>query len=289
MKKFVFPVIAGLVVSLNFVSCSWWLSLSDFTPALDKKVSKFETTQEKVKFLQSFSDLLSDKIFTTDKNAWLFADLRNYSLSMLNVFQHQLIEENKNSQNNSDFYEVNLNLGGKMTKLPVLSDKFSNVDINEVRKAVLKWHNDERRSLWLKEYKYNLDLEWTAITWANNLANSGKTKNLHARSSNDGYYNYDSLLSWFSNLWVKFPKSMWWWASFSESIWYGMYKCSSSDCTQNLINAIKTTWDGLIMKEKVSNGSHYKAATMKYFTQMWVWIAVNNGRYYMVIHYWVDF
>jgi hypothetical protein len=120
------------------------LSLSDFTPALDKKVAKFETTQEKVKFLQTFSDLLSDKVFTTDKNAWLFADLRNYSLNMLNVFKHQLIEENKN---NPDYYEVNLSLGGKVTSLLVLSDKFMNIDVDEVRKAVLKWHNDERRSL----------------------------------------------------------------------------------------------------------------------------------------------
>ena len=285
MKRFMFPVLAGLVVSVSFVSYSWWLSLSDFTLALDKKVAKFETTQEKVKFLQTFSDLLSDKVFTTDKNAWLFADLRNYSLNMLNVFKHQLIEENKN---NPDYYEVNLSLGGKVTSLPVLSDKFTNIDVDEVRKAVLKWHNDERRSFWLKEYKYNLDLEWTAITWTNNLANSWKTKNLHARKSSDGFYNYDSLLNWFANLWVNFPKSIWWWASFSESIGYGMYRCSASDCTQSLIKSIKTTWDGLIMKEKASNGSHYKAATMKYFTQMWVGIAVSNGRYYMVIHYWVD-
>lgn len=289
MKKFVYLLIIWLIVWAQLGSYSRWLSLSDFTPALDKKVSKFETTKEKVDFLQSFSDLLADKIFTTDKNAWLFADLRNYSLSMLNVFQHQLIEENKNNQNNTDFYEVNLNLGSKVTKLPVLFDKFSNINVDEVRKAVLKWHNDERKSLWLKEYKYNLDLEWTAITWANNLANSGKTKNLHARKTSDGYYNYDSLLSWFAGLWVKFPKSMDWWASFSESIGYGMYRCSSNDCTQSLINSIKTTWDGLIMKEKATKGSHYKAATMKYFTQMWVWIAVSNGRYYMVIHYWVDF
>lgn len=120
------------------------MSLSDFTPALDKKVAKLETTQEKVKFLQSFSDLLADKTFTTDKNAWLFAEIRNYSLSMLNVFQHELIEENKN---NSDSGQVTLSLGGKVTSLPVLSDKFSNIDVDEVRKAVLGWHNAERKSL----------------------------------------------------------------------------------------------------------------------------------------------
>jgi hypothetical protein len=45
------------------------------------------------------------------------------------------------------------------------------------------------------------------------------------------------------------------------------------------------------MWEKASNGSHYKAAVMKHFTQMWVWIAIDkvNNRYYLVIHYWVNF
>jgi hypothetical protein len=45
------------------------------------------------------------------------------------------------------------------------------------------------------------------------------------------------------------------------------------------------------MWEKASNGSHYKAAVMKHFTQMWAWIAIDkvNNRYYVVLHYGVDF
>jgi hypothetical protein len=99
------------------------------------------------------------------------------------------------------------------------------------------------------------------------------------------------MLNRFSNLWIKFPTSVKWAASFSESVWYWGYKCSKSDCTQDLITAIKKTWTNLIMKEKSSKGSHYNAATMKHFTQMWAWIAIDksNNRYYLVIHYWVDF
>jgi hypothetical protein len=45
------------------------------------------------------------------------------------------------------------------------------------------------------------------------------------------------------------------------------------------------------MNEKSSNGSHYRAAVMKHFTQMWAWIAIDksNNRYYIVLHYWVNF
>ena len=90
---------------------------------------------------------------------------------------------------------------------------------------------------------------------------------------------------------IKFPSSIKWAASFSESIGYGSYKCSKSDCTQELITAIKKTWTWLIMKEKSSNGSHYRAVVMKHFTQMWVWIAIDkyHNRYYVVFHYWVNF
>jgi hypothetical protein len=45
------------------------------------------------------------------------------------------------------------------------------------------------------------------------------------------------------------------------------------------------------MKEKTSKGSHYNAAVMKHFTQMWAWIAIDrsNNRYYLVLHYGVEF
>jgi hypothetical protein len=45
------------------------------------------------------------------------------------------------------------------------------------------------------------------------------------------------------------------------------------------------------MKEKSYNCSHYRAAVMKHFTQMWAWITIDksNNRYYLVIHYGVDF
>ena len=69
------------------------LSVANFTPALDKKVAKMKTTEEKVKFLQSFSDLLASPRFVQDKNAKLFSDLREYSLNMLRVFEYELKEE----------------------------------------------------------------------------------------------------------------------------------------------------------------------------------------------------
>lgn len=293
MKKFIiiiFSILSIFSISYNY---SQAISVATFTPALDKKVAKMKTTEEKVKFLKSFSDLLASPRFVQDKNAKLFADLREYTLNMLRVFEYELKEEQAKSNSKTSTSSNNTVSITKIsiTSLPHLPDNFSNIDEWTVRNAISSWHNEERNNVWVNPYTYNLDLEWSATYRATKLAESGKTSNLHLRNSWDWYYNYDSMLNRFSNLWISFPKSVKWAASFSETVWYWYYKCSKSDCTQDLITAIKKTWTNLIMKEKSSNGSHYRAATMKHFTQMWAWIAIDksHNRYYLVLHYWVNF
>lgn len=57
-----------------------------------------KTTEEKVKWLRSFSKLLNEPTFTQDKNAKLFAEIRDYSLNMLKYFEAELQNEQlKNS------------------------------------------------------------------------------------------------------------------------------------------------------------------------------------------------
>lgn len=289
MKKFLIIILSILplfFISINQVNS---LSVADFSPALDKKVAKMKTTEEKVKFLQSFSNLLAKPNFKKDKNAKVFADLREYTLNMLKVFEYELKEEQaKNKSSNKTNATTQKTY---KSDLPHLSNNFSNINEQKVRNAILSRHNEERNNIWVNPYSYNLDLEWSATTWATILADSHKTSNLHLRNAWDWYYNYNSMLNRFSNLWIKFPASIKWAASFSESVWYWGYKCSKSDCTDDLITAIKKTWTNLIMKEKASKDSHYNAATMKHFTQMWAWIAIDksNNRYYLVLHYGVDF
>ena len=297
MKK-VSILILSILFSLLFYNNTQALSVADFTPAIDKKVANMKTTQEKVEYLRSLADLLTTPKFTQDKNARLYADLREYVLNMLKVFEYELKEEQSKTQNSSNkkgsqttSNKSTNNTNSTTKKLPHLLDNFSNINEQKVRDAVLSRHNEERKNVWVNPYIYNIDLEWSATTRANSLAKTWKTSNLHIRNSWDGYYNYNSILNRFWDLGINFPTSTKWAASFSETIWYGSYKCSKNDCTQELINAIKKTRNNLIMKEKSSKGSHYKAATMKHFTQMWIWIALDkaHNRYYLVIHYSVDF
>lgn len=270
------------------------ISVSDFTPILDKKIAKMESTQEKVEYLQSFLASINSSKYTKSNDAWLYKGIEKYVQNMLNVFEHELRQEwtksTTNNQTPSNQTEVYTEFSSKIGNLPTLSDNISNVDVQKVREAILSWHNTERASLWRSAYKYSIDLEWSATIRAKNLANSGKTKNLHARKAWDWYYNYNSMTNRFSSLWINFWNIPKWATAFSETVWRNVYRCNKADCTDELITAIKKTWTWLIMKEKSSNWSHYRSATMNHFTQMWAWIAIdkNHNRYYVVLHYGVD-
>lgn len=279
MKKFLLVIFFSIsTIALNPAKA---LNPENFTPVIDRKIEKLTTIEQKVAFLQNLSSILSNNKYSKDKNSDFYDDIRTYSLQLLQSFQNLLDEESL----------IQISIQSKKLNLPTLSDNISNIDEQMVRDAILSWHNEEREIMWSNPYSYNLDLEWSANIWADNLAKSGKTKNLHPRNSWDGYYNYSSMFNRFSDLWIEFPYSANWAATFSESIGYNSYKCSKSDCTDDLINAVKKTWTWLIMKEKSYRWSHYNAATMKHFSQMWAGIAIDysHNRYYVVFHYGVDF
>ena len=151
-------------------------------------------------------------------------------------------------------------------------------------------HNAERIAIGATPYGYHSDLEKAATTRAKVLNAEARTSNTHGRKSGDGYYNYTSIMEWFNNLGIYFPNAGGGRTAFSESVGRGYYKCSSNDCTDSLITAIKTTWDNLIMKEKNHNGAHYRSATMPHFTQMGMGISIDTekNRYYLVLHYSMD-
>ena len=98
MKKFILIILCIFWILFFSHYQANAISVADFTPALDKKVANMKTTQEKVIFLQSFSDMLATPKFTQDKNARVYKDLRQYTLNMLNVFQHELRQEQTESQ-----------------------------------------------------------------------------------------------------------------------------------------------------------------------------------------------
>ncbi|HRX63761.1 MAG TPA: CAP domain-containing protein [Candidatus Absconditabacterales bacterium] len=161
-----------------------------------------------------------------------------------------------------------------------------NVNWDRVEKAWLEWHNAERRGLGLDEYSISESLNFSSLEWAQKLAKQNYST--HERKTSDNGYNYYSILNWFNGLGIDFDYNG---TAFSENIAYQYYNCKKSDCTQNMINALKKGFD-FWMSEKweteYSKRAHYRAIIHPYFDEIGVGVALVGKRYWVVSHYGIN-
>jgi hypothetical protein len=152
----------------------------------------------------------------------------------------------------------------------------------KVRWARMSRYNYVRKDLGRVPYVFNRDLDKTAYE------RSEKAKSdwfiTHKRSPTDWYYNYDWITKRFADRGLTFKNVNR--ATFSENIWRNYYSCSKTDCTQDLINAIRPTFD-MYMKEKSRNWPHYASIVKTEFRIIWLWIVVDytNKKYFLTVHY----
>ncbi len=163
------------------------------------------------------------------------------------------------------------------------------VDMSQVRDTWLQWTNYLRTEQLGDRGAYAADwrLNMTAQAWSDYSASIGSIS--HKRKSSDGYYNYNWLVQWFKWKWEELTGSPIVFrnvsrATFSESIWRGMWSCREADCTDEVIEATRSTWN-FFYKERSYNGVHYRALTHKNFGLQWLGIAFSGKKYYLTIHY----
>lgn len=160
------------------------------------------------------------------------------------------------------------------SQLKIQDEVISNVDRDRVKKEWLSWHNEERANKWLNPYTYNESLNYTSLIRAQQIASEKrKTWSTHARKSSDWYRNTESIRERFSNLWVNV-------VYFSESNAYGYYNCKKSDCTQEMIDALKKCFDRTFL-----DSQHYPALVSSTFNQIWFWVATNWTYLRLTTHY----
>jgi len=269
-------LICLFLVSLFSFSIAQQIDANYFNQLIDKKVALKKTNTEKKQFLQMLSLVLSQPDFTHDENRQLFEEIKNHcdqEIKNLNSSKKQNDNWSTKNDNEKTFQRETLNI--------------KNIDIQKVRDTVLKRHNEERENQGLTPYTYQKLFEESATTWSKTLVDEKRESNFHQRTSSDGYYSYSSIMNRFAKLGITFKNVTWGKTAFTESVGYGYYNCQKSDCTNELISAIKTTRDGLILPEKKNNWSHYRAVVMQHFEQMGMGITIdeNKKRYYLVFHY----
>jgi len=163
------------------------------------------------------------------------------------------------------------------TQVKTQDQIISNVDRDKVQRERLSRHNAEREKKWLSTYTYNENLNYTSLIRAQQIAKEQrKTWSTHARKLGDWYRNTDSIRERFSNLWINA-------LYFSESNAYGYYNCKKSDCTQEMIDALKKCFNRTFLDR-----NHYSAVVSSIYDQIWLWVSTNGTYVWLTTHYWKD-
>lgn len=187
----------------------------------------------------------------------------------------------KNLLRNIWFYS--LGVCAILAIMPAASYAAFSIDTGKVEKTWLDWTNTLRKEQWVAAYVSNAKLNATAYERSNLAKTRGYIS--HERTKGDWYYNYTKITKRFSDRNVTFKSIRG--ATYSESIWYGYVSCRSGDCTDALINAMKSTWTFFTGEKWKKSAPHYNALINPNFTMMWVWFSVDEKtkRYYVTIHY----
>jgi len=159
--------------------------------------------------------------------------------------------------------------------------------MRRVEQAWLGWNNSLRASRGLRAYTINDQLNATAQEWSEFSRDRGYIT--HGRpgdgctgTMNFSCYNYSAVDSWFASRGVN--PTVVSRTKHTENIGYGSFRCTSGDCTDAAIAAIRKTYD-FFYSERSYNGVHYRSMVNANFTQIGVGFTYKDGTYYATIHY----
>lgn len=241
-------------------------SVDDFVTQLETKQTTLSASQKEAYYSQMYNtlSLLAIRNRANIEQASVFASLKDYVKAEMKSFVPTTSST------------VSFTLASSGLSIP-------NVDLDKVRDVWLSLHNIERQNKSLTPFIYSFALEWTASTWAKHLAALGTTS--HKRKSTDGYYSYESIKAWFGNQWIVFADEVQNKQQlFTENLWWNMYSCKKTDCTDDFIKAIKKSRTFFMSEKGKSYKPHYNAIVGD-FTSIGLWVALVGNKYYLVVHY----
>ena len=159
-----------------------------------------------------------------------------------------------------------------------------NVDMNRVRSEWLTWTNSVRLEQWLSPYSIDTRLNTTAYDWTIEFANS-KWSNHHRRNPSDSYYSFSTIDNWFMKRGIN-PKIINR-SKHTENVGFWTYSCSSSDCTNTLIQSIRSTFNFFMSEKGKSYDAHYRSIVQPNFSKIGLSVIVvpEEQRYYLTVHY----
>lgn len=157
----------------------------------------------------------------------------------------------------------------------------STIDVHTIENTWLGWMNATRAAQGLPAYTLNDQLKRSSTAWSQYSKGLGSMS--HKRPGTTAYYDYYAIQDWFANLGLTFENDSG--TTFTENIGHGPYSCNEADCTQDLIDAIRYTYDYFLSEAGKSYAPHWNSIVNSHFKEVGIGITVDSGSYYLTIHY----
>lgn len=265
-------VLISLILLFGMVSASYAA-----TPvlSLEKTMQKQNLINKKNALAEKRAAIEARKKANQDRLAALRAQKNQPKTNTQNIAKTTTVQTTTATQTT----KVVSTAASTTVSTPASQTSIAWVDMTRVRTTWLSWYNSGRAAKWLGAYSYDSRLDGTAHDWNIVFAGSRGT-NFHERSPGDGYYNYNVINKWFQARGINPPVV--WWVNHSENVSWGTYSCSSSDCTDELISAIQSSYTFFI-----NSPVHAKSVFQPNFTKIGFDIIVvpNERRYYITVHF----
>lgn len=164
-----------------------------------------------------------------------------------------------------------------------LSDK--RIDVQRVRTTWFSWINEVRAKASLPAYSHDRQLDRTANDWARTMRDTGSMS--HKRNPGDPYYDYWKIDQWFVDreIEVKNVNRV----THTENIGGGYMSCDENECTDELIEALRPTFDFYMGEVNKAPGTlaraHYESVMNKTFKSIGFGIALSGNKVYSATHY----
>lgn len=160
--------------------------------------------------------------------------------------------------------------------------RIDKVDMQELRRVWLGWINDARAQEGLPPYRMDRQLIRTAWLWSDRARSLGTIN--HKRDGQSAYYDYKMVGNWFSSLGLDFKNVKG--STYTENIGWGMYRCKKDDCTGDMINAIRSTFDFFMSEKGKASAPHYNSIVNPSYASIGMGVTVDgSGKYYLTVHY----
>lgn len=149
------------------------------------------------------------------------------------------------------------------------------VNTTKVRDAWLGWTNDTRKALSLNPFVLQEGLNYSSSLWAKN--NDSRDTSTHSRETG-------TTSDWFKEIGLTFKFLGG--SVYAENVGVADYSCAATDCTDSVIAAAKTIFDGYMAQKGTTSSKDYDKLVIADLKELGLGLSIDaeHNKLYLVSH-----